>query len=266
MTGRLAHKIAIVVGGGQSPGAALGNGRATALRFAQEGACVAVLDRSLESAMETVSMIDGDAFALAVDVCDERSLAAAVAQTVERWGRLDILHNNVGVSITAGDAPLADITEDAFDRIMAINLRGTVMACKHAMPIMRGQKSGCIINISSTAAKSKNPFVGYKTSKAAILAFTQQLANVGAPDGIRANAILPGLMDTPMSVDSRVAETGRSREDIVAERDKRVPLRGKQGDAWDVANAALFLASDEAGHITGAMLPVDGGILAAVGP
>jgi len=134
-----------------------------------------------------------------------------------------------------------------------------VMACKHTLPVMRKQMSGVIINISSVAAWSAYPLVTYKTTKAAVIALTQQLAIQNAKYGIRANVILPGLMDTPMAVETRAAVTGKSREEIAAERNARVPLRGKMGTAWDVANAALFLASDEAGFITGAALPVDGG-------
>jgi NAD(P)-dependent dehydrogenase (short-subunit alcohol dehydrogenase family) len=182
-----------------------------------------------------------------------------------RWGRIDILHNNVGVSISGGDAPLQELTEETFDRINAINLRGTMMACKHVVPVMREQRSGVIINISSIAAWSDYPLVVYKVTKAAMIAFTQQLALQNAAYGVRANVILPGLMDTPMAVDTRARATGENRETIAKERDKRVPLRGKMGTAWDVANAALFLASDEANFITGVALPVDGGALARIG-
>src|SRR6202011_3111238 len=180
-----------------------------------------------------------------------------------RWGRIDILHNNVGVSIAGGDKPLDEITEEAFDRICAINLRGTIMACKHVVPIMRRQRSGAIINISSVAAHENSyPLVAYKATKAAMVAFTEQLALHNAPYGIR---VLPGLMDTPMAVDTRARASNRSRAEVAAERDARVPLRGRMGTAWDVANAALFLASDEANFITGVALPVDGGSLVRIG-
>jgi len=139
------------------------------------------------------------------------------------------------------------------------------MACKQAIPIMRGQCSGAIVNISSVAAyENSYPLVAYKATKAAMIAFTQQLALHNACFGIRANCILPGLMDTPMAVDTR-ARANRSRAEVAAERDARVPLRGKMGTAWDVANAALFLASDEANFITGVALPVDGGALVRIG-
>ncbi|HJQ59177.1 MAG TPA: SDR family NAD(P)-dependent oxidoreductase [Vineibacter sp.] len=265
---RLANKIAIVVGAGQGPGEGMGNGRATALRFAQEGAKVLVVDRNLASAQETVGMIakaGGTAAAFEADVTSEASMAAMVADAHKRWGRIDILHYNVGVSIAGGDAQPTEITEEAFDRCVAINLRGTVMACKHVLPIMRQQKSGVILNISSMAAWTDYPLVAYKATKSAMIAFTEQLAIQNAAYGVRANVILPGLMDTPMAVDTRARTGNRSRADVAAERDAKVPLRRKMGTAWDVANAALFLASDEANFITGIALPVDGGSSVRVG-
>jgi NAD(P)-dependent dehydrogenase (short-subunit alcohol dehydrogenase family) len=259
---RLEGKTAIVVGAGQGPGEGMGNGRATALRFAQEGARIMAVDRNLASAVETGEMLreaGGDGMAWEADVTRETSLAAMVAAAQERWDRIDVLHYNVGVSIAGGDAPLLEITEEAFDRISAINLRGAVMATKHVLPVMRRQRSGAIVMISSLAAIENYPFVAYKATKAAMIAFTQQVAIQNAEHGIRANVILPGLMDTPMAVDTRARVSGKSRAEVAAARDARVPLRRKMGTAWDVANAALFLASDEAGFITGAALPVDGG-------
>jgi len=265
---RLAGKIAIVVGAGQSPGEGLGNGRATVLRFCQEGAKVLAVDRDLASAEETAGLAAKDGGACAAfeaDVTKERTLAAAIAETRRRWGRVDILHYNVGVSIGGGDAPLAEISEAVFDRICAINLRGAVMAAKHVVPVMREQHSGVILNISSVAAWEHYPYVAYKASKAAMIAFTQQVAIQNAEFGIRANVILPGLMDTPMAVDTRARVSGKSRAEVAAQRDARVPLRHRMGTAWDVANAALFLASDEANFITGVALPVDGGALVRIG-
>jgi NAD(P)-dependent dehydrogenase (short-subunit alcohol dehydrogenase family) len=265
---RLQGKTAIIVGAGQSPGEGLGNGRATALRFAREGAQVLAVDRDLASAQETAAMASaegGACIAFQADVTREETLAAAAAAALERWGRIDILHNNVGVSIAGGDATLLELTEEAFDRVNAINLRGTVMACKHVLPAMRQQRSGAIINISSIAAWAGYPLVTYKATKAALIAFTQQLAVQNAEFGIRANVILPGLIDTPMAVDTRARAWNKSRAEVVAERNANVPLRQRMGTAWDVANAALFLASDEADFITGVALPVDGGALARIG-
>jgi NAD(P)-dependent dehydrogenase (short-subunit alcohol dehydrogenase family) len=255
---RLEGKTAIIIGAGQSPGEGTGNGRATALRFAQEGARVMAVDRNPGSAEETAAMIrknGGDGFSFEADVTRESTLKNAIDEAKSRWGRIDILHYNVGVSLGGGDTMLPDFTEEIFDRIMTINLRGAVMACKHVLPVMRDQRSGVIIMISSLAALEDYPTVAYKASKAGMI----------AEYGIRANVILPGLMDTPMAVETRVRLTGKTRAQVAAERDARVPLRRKMGTAWDVANAALFLASDEAGYITGAELLVDGGRSLMVG-
>ena len=260
---RLKDRIAVLIGAGQGPGEGMGNGRATALRFAQEGGKVLCVDRDLASAEETARMVreaGGEAAAFEADVTREATLAAAIAEAVRRWGRLDVLHYNVGVSIAGGDAPPTEITEDAFDRVSAVNLRGFVMAVKHALPVMRKQRSGVILSISSLAAvESDYPYAAYKATKAAMIAFTEQVAFQNAEHGIRCNTILPGLMDTPMAVDTRARSTGRPRAEIAAARDRKVPLRRRMGTAWDVANAALFLASDEAGFITGVALLVDGG-------
>src|SRR5256885_2989234 len=193
---RLEGKIAIVIGAGQSPGEGIGNGRATVLRFAQEGARILAVDRDLASAEETAALAakeGGECVAFMADVTREATLAAAMVEAVRRWGRIDILHNNVGVSIAGGDKPLDEITEEAFDRICAINLRGTIMACKHVVPIMRRQRSGAIINISSVAARENSyPLVAYKATKAAMVAFTEQLARHNATYATRAHCILPG--------------------------------------------------------------------------
>ena len=208
---RLAGKIAVVVGAGQSPGDGIGNGRATVLRFAQEGAKILAVDRDLVSVEETAVLAaksGGECVAFQADVTRELTLAAAMATAIERWGRIDILHNNVGVSIAGGDKPLDELTEEAFDRVSAINLRGTIMACKHVLPVMRRQRSGAIVNISSVAAyENTYPLVAYKATKAAMIAFTEQLALHNAPCGIRANCILPGLMDTPTAADTRARAT-----------------------------------------------------------
>ncbi|MBV8169412.1 MAG: SDR family oxidoreductase [Alphaproteobacteria bacterium] len=264
----LQDKTAIVIGAGQSPGQGIGNGRATALRFAQEGAKVMCVVRLLDSAHETVDLLKkdrGDGFAFQADVTKEADLKAMVETAHASWGKIDILHYNVGVSIAGGDASPLDITEDAFDRIYQINLRGAVMAAKHVLPIMRKQRSGVIINISSVAAWEDYPYVAYKATKAAMVVFTKQIAIRNAEFGVRANVILPGLMDTPMAVDTRARTHNKTRAQVEAERNAKVALRGRMGTGWDVANAALFLASDEANFITGVELPVDGGALVRVG-
>lgn len=265
---RLQGKTAVVIGAGQTPGEGIGNGRATVIRFAQEGARILAVDRDLASARETAEMAaraGGECHAFEADVTKEKTLAAAIADAHARFGRVDILHYNVGVSIGGGDASVLDITEETFDRICAINLRGAVMAAKHVLPIMRAQKDGVIINISSISVYERYPFVTYKATKAAMIAFTKQLAIENAEHGVRANVILPGLMSTPMAIETRAKATGQTRAQVMAERDARVPLRHRQGTGWDVANAALFLASDEAGFITGVELAVDGGAIVRIG-
>src|SRR5262245_23493744 len=174
---RLKDRVAIVVGAGQSPGEGMGNGRATALTFGREGAKVLCVDRNLASAEETAAMIregQGTAAAFQADVTKEADIKAMVADAQTRWGRIDVLHNNVGVSISGGDAELLDISEEAFDRCVAINLKSCILACKAVIPIMRQQKSGAIVNISSMAAITTYPYVAYKATKTAMIAFTEQ--------------------------------------------------------------------------------------------
>jgi NAD(P)-dependent dehydrogenase (short-subunit alcohol dehydrogenase family) len=263
---RLEGKTAIVIGAGQGPGVGMGNGRATVLRFVQEGARVMAVDRDLASARQTAEMAkSAECFAFEADVTREATLKLAIQEAKKRWGRIDILHYNVGVSLGGGDSRLEEFTEEAFDRIAAINLRGAIMACKHVIPVMREQRAGAIVMISSLAVRENYPYVAYKATKAGMIAFTEQLAIQNAEYGIRANVILPGLMDTPMAVDTRARVSGKSRAEVAAARDAKVPLRRKMGTAWDVANAALFLASDEANFITGVSLLVDGGGALAVG-
>ncbi len=261
MGDRVHGKAGVIFGGGQTPGETVGNGRATAIVLAREGARLEIADRDLASAEETAAIIreaGGEAFAIAADVTDEASVRAAIEACILRFGRIDILHNNVGASLALGDATATELTVEAFDRIVAVNLRGMWLACKHALPPMREQGGGSIVNISSMAVREAYPYVGYKTTKAGVISLTENIAAANARYGIRANAILPGLMNTPMAIEPRVA-AGTPRETVIAERDRRVPLGGKMGTGWDVAHAALFLHSDEAGFITGVSLPVDGG-------
>lgn len=260
----LKDRIAVVIGAGQSEGQGTGNGRATALRFCEEGAKVLAIDSEMQRAEETATLASkytGVCEPFQADVTREADLQATIEAAMTRWGRIDILHYNVGISVSGDDAPADQITESAFDLINAVNLRGAVFAVKHVLPVMIAQQSGVILTISSISAHQRYPWVAYKTSKAGLIAFTQQIAIENAQSGIRANTILPGLMDTPMAVDTRARTFNRSREQVVEERNQRVPLRGQMGNAWDVANAAVFLASDKARFITGVELPVDGGSL-----
>ena len=261
MADRLKDKVAIVTGAG-AIGAGWGNGKATAVLYAREGAKVLCADINPDAAQETADIIKdegGEADVFAVDVTDSARVEDMVEAACAAFGRLDILHNNVGISVEGGDAPVTEITTEAFDKIVQVNLRSMVYACKHALPVMREQRRGAIINISSMAAISSYPWVGYKATKTAMVELTRQIAFQNAEYGIRANVILPGLMDTPMAVDTRAREWGKTRQEIVDMRDAQVPLGGKMGTGWDVAYAALFLASEEAKFITGVTLPVDGG-------
>ncbi len=260
---RMQNKVVVVIGAGQSPGEGIGNGRAASLLLAREGAKVLAVDSNLASAQQTADEAireGGVCVAFEANVKHEASLQAAIAEALRLWQRVDVLHYNVGVSLAGGDKNMMEITEDAFDNVNAINLRGYIMAVKHVLPIMRAQQAGVVLAISSVAAWSASyPMVAYKTSKAGMVAFTEQVAAQNAKYGIRANVILPGLMDTPMAVDTRARETGKPRAEIAAARDARVPLGRKMGTGWDTAFACLFLASDEARFITGVTLPVDGG-------
>ena len=266
MSGRLAGKVAIVVGAGQTPGDTIGNGRATAVLFAREGARVVVVDRRLDAAEETVAQIRAEGFdasAAQADATLERDCAALVAESVRQHGRIDVLHNNVGIG--GGDAGPASVDEAAWDRILSVNLKSVVLACKHVLPVMREQRGGAITNVSSIAAVCSTPAVAYKTSKAGINAYTQSLAVGNARYGIRANAIMPGLIETPMAIDGISRERGIPKEELIRQRHAAVPLGAHMGTAWDVAWAAVFLASDEARFVTGVMLPVDGGQSARIG-
>lgn len=267
---RLAGKVAIVVGGGQQPGETIGNGRATAIRFAQEGARLLIVDIDEELGRQTLDLIEKDlgaAFlggsALAADITREADCAAIAKTCVDRYGRIDVLHNNVGRS--RGDKPTAEMDAAMWDELFAMNLKGMFMTIKHVLPIMRGQRAGSIINISSTSSFASRQTVTYRTSKGAVNTLTQHVASENAEHGVRCNAILPGLMDTPMAIERRHKERNVSRDVVRQERDEQVPLLGKMGTGWDVANAALFLASDEARFVTGVLLPVDGGALARRG-
>lgn len=267
---KLEGRVAIVVGAGQTPGDTIGNGRATAMLFAREGATVLVVDRDAGSAEETVAMIrkeGGNATSARADVTLETDCRRIVEACVAENGKIDILHNNVGIG--SGDASVEQLAEEDWDRIHATNTKSVFLMCKHAIPVMREQGSGVVLNVSSIASICASPvtshLTAYKTSKAALNALTQGLAMANASYGIRVNAILPGLMNTPMAIESIAARLGVDKGDLVRARDAMVPLGKKMGTAWDVAHAALFLASDEARFITGVLLPVDGGQSCRVG-
>jgi NAD(P)-dependent dehydrogenase (short-subunit alcohol dehydrogenase family) len=263
--GRLDGKVAIIVGAGQQPGETVGNGRATAERFAQEGATLLLVDINdawVQDTQRAVQQYGGSSSVLLADITREEDCKAIAQTCMQRYGRIDILHNNVGRS--RGDRKTVDMDAAVWDEIMAMNLKGMFMTCKHVLPHFIAQQSGCIINISSTSSLAARPTLTYKTSKGAVNTMTQHIAMENAAHGVRANAILPGLIDTPMAIERRAQERGVSRDVIRAEREALVPMK-RMGTAWDVANTALFLASDEARYITGVLIPVDGGLLAKVG-
>jgi NAD(P)-dependent dehydrogenase (short-subunit alcohol dehydrogenase family) len=257
---RLQDKKAIVIGAGQTPGETIGNGRATAILFAREGAQVMCVDRRLESAQDTVDMIEqegGSAFAYQCDIVDEDANVALVKAALDEMGRIDILHNNVGIG--TGDAPPHRLTEEVYDKIMLVNLKAMWLTCKHVLPVMREQQAGAIVNISSAAAVSSGGITAYEISKAGVNKLTTSIAMSNAKYGVRCNVIMPGLMDTPMAIEGNVKARGLDRQEVRESRDRLVPLRRKMGTGWDVAYGALYLASDEADFVTGIALPIDGG-------
>jgi NAD(P)-dependent dehydrogenase (short-subunit alcohol dehydrogenase family) len=264
---RLQGKAGIVVGAGQSPGETVGTGRAAAMAFAREGARVLLADRDLDAARETAAMIGADAGTvecIRADWTSAEDCRAMATACVDAWGRIDYLQNNVGIGGDDG-SPRA-VREEAFERIMRVNLKGCLLSCQAVVPVMREQEAGSIVNISSIASLAASvPLTAYKVSKAGINALTQSLAMESASRGVRVNAIMPGLLDTPMAIDAWARALNVPRAEVRAQRDRLVPLRHKMGTGWDVAHASVFLHSDEASFITGVLLPVDGGQLARVG-
>ena len=250
---RLEGKVAIVTGAGTS-GPGVGNGRAAATLFAREGAKVLLSDLAEDRAKETLDLIEaegGIASTIQADVTNADDCERMVAACIERYGRLDILDNNVGISHRG---TVVEIAEEAWDRVMAINVKSIVLASKFAIPRMIESGGGAIINISSIAGLRAHSSTPYTASKAAVIGLTISMAADHGPDGIRTNCIAPGLVYTPM-----VAP--RMDDDLRQVRSNAAPLR-TEGTAWDIGNAALFLASDEARWINGVVLPVDAGLVA----
>lgn len=263
MPDRLTGRTAIVFGAGSS-GPGWGNGKAAAVAYAREGARVVCVDISEAAAAETAAIIaqeGGVAFSAVADVTSLVSVEAAVATAFERFGRLDILHNNVGVVVHGGPV---DLDEDAFRRNLDLNVGSVFRTAKAVLPHFLRRGSGVIVNISSLAGVrwTGYPYFAYYAAKGAVNQATVALALQYAPHGIRANAIMPGLIDTPLIYQQISSQYG-STEEMVAARNRLVPL-GRMGTAWDVAAAAVFLASDDAKFITGVLLPVDGGQSCAV--
>ena len=261
MADRLKDKVALVVGAG-SIGPGWGNGKAAAVAFAREGARVFCVDIDAKAAGETVGIIKGEggeARAHRADVTKEADVAAMVQACVDAYGRVDILDNNVGIAAVGG---VVDVTEQEWDRVFAINLKSAFFAMKHVIPLMERQGGGSIVNISSIASIRYTgvPYSTYYATKAALNHLTRTTAAQYAPKKIRVNAILPGLMETPMVLKSAgLADAYGGEEEVWKTRAKQVPM-GFGGNAWDVAWAAVYLASDEARYVTGIELVVDGGV------
>ena len=260
MGDRLKDKVAIVTGAG-SIGPGWGNGKATAVLFAREGAKVFAVDVHLGTARETTSIIHkegGECTAHQADVSKAQEVKTMVQRCHETYDRIDILHNNVGILEIGG---CVETTEESWDHVNAVNLKSMFLTCKYVLPHMERQGGGAIVNISSiTSIRWLGiPYISYSATKGAINQLTQSIALQYAKKNIRANSILPGLMKTPMVMKLLAdAYADGDVEKMIEIRSNQCPT-GKMGEAWDVAYAALFLASDEAKYITGTQLVVDGG-------
>lgn len=259
LEGRLEGRVALVFGAG-SIGDGWGNGKAAAVAYARNGARVVAVDLNAEAAAVTREIVlaeGNEAISVAADVTRLAEVERAVAFALERWGRIDILHNNVGITSQGGPV---ETSEETWDRVMAVNVKSMFLTCKCVLPTMEAQGSGAIVNIGALGGVrwTGYAYCAYAASKGAVNSLTQSIALQYAAKGIRANCILPGVMDTP-HIYSQIAGFYETRQAMVEARNKLSPT-GKMGDGWDVANAAVFLASDEARYINGVELLVDGGM------
>ena len=249
--GRLAGKVAIVAGAG-SQGDGIGTGRATAVLFAREGARVVVADVHPRAARATADLIDaegGRCVTVTADVTREDDCAATVRLALDAWQRLDVLHHNVGVSAVGG---VVDLPDAEWDRLMTVNVRSIVLMARHAVPAMALSGGGAIVTMSSISALRPRGLTGYSAAKGAVIALTRAMAVDHGPQGIRANCIVPGPLHTPMAVADGMTDARRESRRLSS-------VLEREGTGWDVAHAAVYLASDEARYVTGVVLPVDGG-------
>lgn len=249
---RLEGKVAIVTGSG-SRAEGIGNGRATAILFAREGAKVLITDSNAEAANRTLELIQqegGEAEVFVGDATKEQDAKAMVDLALERWGRVDILDNNVGIE---GAGTVVEVSEAEWQKVMDVNLKSMFLVSKFVVPVMEKQGGGAIINISSISSVRPRGLTPYTASKGAVNALTQAMAIDHAKSGIRVNCIMPGPVFTPNAYADGMTEERRERRRLAS------PLQ-LEGTGWDVANAAVFLASEEARWITGVILPVDGGV------
>jgi NAD(P)-dependent dehydrogenase (short-subunit alcohol dehydrogenase family) len=263
---RLDGKVAIVTGAG-SAGPGWGNGKATSVLLARQGATVFAIDVNTEAVAETLSIIhseNGSAMAHVADVTSSQEVSAAVEACISAFGRLDILVNNVGGSLPGGAEGMA---EADWERQLDFNLRSAFLGCKFALPYLKRQGMGAIVNLSSIAGlrmSADRPHVAYSAAKYGVIAMSKSIAIENARAGVRCNTVVPGLMHTPLVETRLVRQLGSNNAaELIAKRNAQVPM-GKMGDAWDVAHAVLFLVADEARHITGTEIIVDGGISAAM--
>ena len=269
MSGKLKDRVAIVVGAGSS-GPGWGNGKCTAITFAREGARVFCVDLKRAAAEETVGLIEkevGSGFAVAYEAnaSNNADVKAMVDACMAKWGRVDILDNNVGIGSQGGPV---ELSEDEWHRVFDVNVKSFFLTAKHVLPIMERQGKGAIVNVSSIAS-IRSPkgisYLAYNASKGAVNSLTMAIASQYAEKGIRCNAILPGLMHTPM-IDFLAEQYAKSEKDHNQAYEKMIEIRdrasptGKMGTGWDTANAALFLASDQSSYVNGHLLVVDGGI------
>lgn len=261
MAGRLEGKVAIVTGAG-TRGEGVGNGKACAILYAREGAKVIAADIDIEAAEATAQEIRGDGgecVALKADVSRSEDCRAMVEACIDRFGKLHVLHNNVGITNSGGPV---EYGEDQWERMMNINAKSVFLTAKYALPHMERQRCGSIVNIGSINGERAIPFpkFAYAASKAAMIAMSREIAIQYAPMGIRSNVVLVGLIKSPIVVQNNTTLYGGDVEEMWQKRDRMSPT-GKQGEVWDIANASVFLASDESRYVNGVVLPVDGGLI-----
>jgi NAD(P)-dependent dehydrogenase (short-subunit alcohol dehydrogenase family) len=265
MTDRLSGKTALILGAGCVDDTSWGNGNATAVAFAREGANIVSVDINEAAAERTAELVrkeGGRAIHLQADVADFEQVDRAVRLAVEAFGRVDVLHNNAGTNEKGGPV---ETSEEGWDRVMDVNAKGAFLSCKAVIPTMQRQGGGSIIHVSSIAsvAWTGHPFISYHASKAALNHLTRVVAVQYGAENIRCNCVMPGLIDSPRIYGTILSFYDGDVEKMRKARSNSVPMK-KMGDVWDIANAALFFASDESKYVTGVVMAVDGGITCAI--